>query len=70
VKPEPLTETAVPPDPVLGERSILGTTVNEMPTGEKSPLGYVVTLTVFHVPVVDPAATLNDAESVVDPEAL
>jgi len=45
VKPEPITETAVPDDPMLGERAILGITVKDTvaPVVE-FPLGYVVTM--------------------------
>jgi hypothetical protein len=62
VKPEPLTDTAVPPDPVLGERIILGTTKNEVAVGvAEVPLGYVVIVTVWYESAVDPTATLNCA---------
>ena len=60
VNPDPLTDTAVPPDPVLGERIILGTTKNGPPVAE-APLGYVVIFTVLHEAAVDPTATLNCA---------
>lgn len=63
MKPDPLTDTAVPADPLLGERTIFGITVKDTdaPVVEV-PLGYVVTLnSALWSPAVDPEATLNPA---------
>ena len=64
VKPEPDTDTATPPAPEFGERTILGRTENVMVGVAEVPLGYVVTLMgVVTAPAVDPTATLNPARS-------
>lgn len=60
VKPEPFTDTDTPVDPELGERTILGLTLN-VPVAE-SPPG-PVTVTMYPTLYVDPAPTLNFADS-------
>jgi len=66
LKPEPVTVTDVPADPEVGERTILGMTVNVFGEGPtETPLGVPVTVMVY-APYVDPTPTLKLAD-VIDP---
>jgi hypothetical protein len=63
MKPEPVTVTDVPGGPVLGDKTIVGTTVNVVVWGFV-PLGVPVTVMVYF-PYVDPVPTEKLADVIV-----